>query len=48
LPWPPDAAGVTFASLKIIDATIGIRVSEAEEYAGLDESEHGEIAYREI
>ena len=42
------AAGVTFVLLKIIDATIGIRVSEAEEHAGLDESEHGEMAYREL
>jgi len=42
------SAGVTFVLLKIIDATIGIRVSEAEEQAGLDESQHGEVAYREI
>jgi Amt family ammonium transporter len=42
------AAVVTFVLLKIIDATIGIRVSEAEEQAGLDESQHGEVAYREI
>lgn len=42
------AAVVTFVLLKIIDATIGIRVSEAEEQAGLDESQHGEVAYREM
>lgn len=42
------AAVVTFVLLKIIDATIGIRVSEAEEQEGLDASQHGEAAYREI
>ncbi len=30
---------------KIIDATIGLRVSEAEEAVGLDISQHGERAY---
>ncbi|MFM7679699.1 MAG: ammonia channel protein, partial [Roseiflexaceae bacterium] len=42
------AAVVTFVLLKIIDATIGIRVSEAEEQEGLDASQHGEAAYREM
>ena len=39
------AAGITYVLLKIIDATIGIRVSEAEENEGLDASQHGESAY---
>ena len=30
---------------KLIDAAIGLRVSEAEEYVGLDISQHGEVAY---
>jgi Amt family ammonium transporter len=36
---------VTFAILKILDLTIGIRVDEEEEVAGLDVSQHGERAY---
>jgi Amt family ammonium transporter len=36
---------VTFAILKVLDLTIGIRVSEEEEVAGLDVSQHGERAY---
>ncbi len=35
----------TFVILKIVDALIGIRVSESEELLGLDTSQHGEIAY---
>lgn len=31
--------------LKIVDVVIGLRVSEDEEIAGLDASQHGEIAY---
>lgn len=42
------AAGVTFVLLKIIDATLGIRVSEAAETQGLDASLHGESAYSAI
>ena len=42
------AAVVTFVLLKIIDATIGIRVSEAEENEGLDASQHGETAYTTV
>jgi Amt family ammonium transporter len=42
------AAVVTFVLLKIIDATIGIRVSEAEENEGLDASQHGESAYTTV
>ncbi|GAB4111907.1 MAG: ammonium transporter [Roseiflexaceae bacterium] len=40
------AAGVTFVLLKIIDATIGIRVTSEEETLGLDASQHGEVAYQ--
>jgi Amt family ammonium transporter len=32
--------------LKIIDATLGLRVSEEEEELGLDLSQHGEYAFR--
>jgi Amt family ammonium transporter len=40
------SAGVTFILLKVIDATVGIRVSSDEELAGLDASQHGEVAYQ--
>jgi Amt family ammonium transporter len=36
---------VTFAILKILDWTLGLRVSEEEEYDGLDLSQHGESGY---
>ena len=36
---------VTFAILKILDWTLGLRVSEKEEYDGLDLSQHGESGY---
>jgi Amt family ammonium transporter len=36
---------LTWALLKIVDATIGLRVSEDEEVVGLDLSQHGERAY---
>jgi len=35
----------TLILAKIVDATIGLRVSEEEEYVGLDISQHGETAY---
>ncbi|HEV8593725.1 MAG TPA: hypothetical protein VGQ55_16590, partial [Pyrinomonadaceae bacterium] len=38
------AAG-TFVILKVVDIVIGLRVSEDEEIAGLDATQHGEIAY---
>lgn len=38
------AAG-TFVILKFVDIVIGLRVSEDEEIAGLDATQHGEIAY---
>jgi len=41
------AGAVTFGLLKLIDVTIGLRVSEQEEQEGLDASQHGETAYRE-
>jgi Amt family ammonium transporter len=36
---------VTFAILKVLDLTVGIRVSEEDEVSGLDVSQHGERAY---
>jgi ammonia channel protein AmtB len=35
-----------FVSLKIIQVTMGLRVSEQVEVGGLDEYEHGASAYR--
>jgi len=35
----------TLVILKVVDLTIGLRVSEEEELAGLDATQHGEIAY---
>jgi ammonium transporter, Amt family len=40
------SAAVTFILLKILDATIGLRVPPEHELAGLDASIHGESAYR--
>jgi Amt family ammonium transporter len=40
------AAVVTAVIVKVIDLTIGFRVRESEETAGLDASQHGEIAYQ--
>ena len=39
------AASVTFVLLKILDATMGLRVSQEEETQGLDLSQHGEEGY---
>ena len=36
---------VTFIIAKFVDAVVGLRVSEEEEYVGLDISQHGETAY---
>jgi Amt family ammonium transporter len=36
---------VTFVLLKVLDLTIGIRVSEEDEELGLDVTQHGERAY---
>ncbi|HEV2250357.1 MAG TPA: ammonium transporter [Candidatus Limnocylindria bacterium] len=40
------AAVATFAIVKVIDLTIGMRVKESDESLGLDRSQHGEIAYQ--
>lgn len=39
------AFSLTFIIAKLVDATIGLRVTEEEEYVGLDISQHGEEAY---
>jgi len=39
------AAVVTFILLKILDAVMGLRVSEEAEEEGLDISQHGEVGY---
>jgi Amt family ammonium transporter len=40
------SAVVTFIILKLVDVTVGLRVSEVEEEHGLDLSQHGEPAYQ--
>jgi Amt family ammonium transporter len=42
------AFGTSFLVFKLIDVTFGMRVSEKEERAGLDRSEHGGEAYPEF
>ncbi len=42
------AFGTSFLVFKVIDLTVGMRVSEAEEIDGLDRSEHGGEAYPEF
>jgi Amt family ammonium transporter len=37
--------GITFVLAKVLDKTMGLRVSDAEEVVGLDISEHAERAY---
>jgi Amt family ammonium transporter len=44
LTWVLAAVG-TIILLKIVDAVVGLRVSEDEEIKGLDLSQHGEEAY---
>jgi Amt family ammonium transporter len=39
------AAAVSFVLLKILDATMGLRVSQEDEIQGLDVSQHGEEGY---
>jgi ammonium transporter, Amt family len=41
------AFGMTWIIGKVIDVTMGLRVSETEESVGLDISQHGESAYGE-
>jgi Amt family ammonium transporter len=42
------AFGAAFILFKVIDATVGLRVSEEEEMVGLDISEHGGHAYNDF
>jgi len=42
------AFGASYLVFKVIDVTVGMRVSEAEETQGLDRSEHGAEAYPEF
>jgi Amt family ammonium transporter len=39
------SAPVTYGILKLVDATVGLRVSEDDEFAGLDISQHSERGY---
>ena len=39
------AYGTSFLVFKVIDSTVGLRVTAEEEIAGLDASEHGTSAY---
>jgi Amt family ammonium transporter len=39
------AVGVSFVLLKVLDLTIGLRVSQQDEVQGLDYSQHGEEGY---
>jgi Amt family ammonium transporter len=39
------AAVATFILIKILDATLGLRVTQEEETQGLDLSQHGEEGY---
>lgn len=40
------AAAVTWVLVKVVNATVGIRVTEQEERSGLDTTQHGEVAYQ--
>jgi Amt family ammonium transporter len=40
------SAVVTFGILKLVDRLVGLRVEESEEEAGLDASQHGEVAWQ--
>ncbi len=47
-PWPITwvlAIVATFVILKVLDAVMGLRVSQAAEIQGLDLSQHGEEGY---
>jgi Amt family ammonium transporter len=39
------AGGLTFVFAKVVDATVGMRVSREQEREGLDQSQHGEVGY---
>ncbi len=40
------AGGMTWGIMKVIGLVVGLRVPEKEEVLGLDESQHGEVAYQ--
>jgi ammonium transporter, Amt family len=40
------AGVVTWGLLRLVDATVGLRVTPEEEVRGLDLSQHGELAYK--
>ncbi|MBI2942054.1 MAG: ammonium transporter [Chloroflexi bacterium] len=40
------AGAATFVLLKVVDVLVGLRVHEQEEVAGLDATQHGEVAYQ--
>ncbi len=42
------AIGTAFVTFKVVDMVLGLRVSEAEEIAGLDIEEHGSSAYADF
>jgi Amt family ammonium transporter len=42
------AGGGSYAFLKLLDVTIGLRVTEEQEDIGLDIAEHGVSAYGEV
>jgi len=39
------AVALTYVILKVVDALVGLRVSDEDEMAGLDLSQHSETAY---
>ena len=39
------ASVLTWVILKVVDATVGLRVADEDEVAGLDLSQHSETAY---
>ena len=39
------AGAVSFVLLKVLDATMGLRVTEGQEREGLDQTQHGEEGY---
>jgi Amt family ammonium transporter len=41
----PEAGVITWVLLKVVDATMGLRVSDEEETVGLDLSLHDERGY---
>jgi Amt family ammonium transporter len=39
------SGSASFVILKIVDALVGLRVHEEDEFSGLDLVEHGEVGY---